>query len=84
MASHDLGIALYTVSGECDFYAIIGGLKSTEFFNEEDFDCAYSPWVYTQHYGGGSDEHHAVFYTNNSHCFDYMQNKLKQNNMTCF
>ena len=84
MASHDLGIACYTVSGECDIYSITANLKSSEYFNDEDFDCSHSPWVYTQHYGGGSDEHHAVFYTTQQKHTEFIQNTLDRNHTTCF
>lgn len=63
MASHDLSIADYTVSGDCDIIRIIDCLKGNKYFDDEDFDVKLASWVYTQHYGGGSDEHHAVFYS---------------------
>jgi hypothetical protein len=84
MASHDYGIATYTVSGECDLDTIIDELKSSEFYADEDFDCSKAPWVYTQRYGGGSDEHHAVFYCTNKKNLEFIKEQLDHNDIATF
>lgn len=77
MASHDLGIAEYTISGNCDIEAVIESIKSDKFYNDEIFDFSIAPWTYTQKYGGGLDEHYAIFYSNSP---EYIGHMIRQVN----
>ncbi len=62
MASHEWGIADATLSARTD----LEGLRSV-IAERRQFDIIRSaglvaPWAYGQIYGGGSDEHHAIFH----------------------
>lgn len=84
MASHDLGIAEYTISGNCDIEEIINSIKSDEFYNDEPLDFSLVPWAYTQRYGGGSDEHYAVFYSKIGEHVGYMIKQVNQSKKARF
>ena len=62
MASDDASIADATLSSNCDIKQLRIALRASDyFFDVIKQTSKFSPWAYTQFYGGGSDEHYGHF-----------------------
>ena len=68
--SFDYGIAEYTISGNSNLTNVIESIKNHIYYDDNRLDYTLSPWVYTQKYGGGADEHYATFYSKNEEYID--------------
>ena len=77
MASSDYRIAETTISGESNLDKVIESIKRNNYHDDVNFDHTLVPWVYTQSYGGGSDEHFAVFYSKKRSSLDFIRSQLK-------
>ena len=87
MASSDFGIAETTISGNCNLDEVIKSLKQKKiaYSGDFNFDTSLVPWAYTQNYGGGSDEHYAVFYSKKKQYIDYIKRQVnlsRKSNLT--
>ncbi len=65
-ASCDHSIADATLSGDTDLSRLREYLADKLYFEIDDQVDDIGTWAYSQVYGGGSDEHHAIFYSRNS------------------
>jgi hypothetical protein len=63
MASHDCGIAHATLSADCDLDRLEARLQETTLFDIVRHAESVGTWAYGQIYGGGANEHHAVFHS---------------------
>lgn len=66
MASYDESIAYATLSADCDIHRLWESLSGKGFFDVIGQADKISSWAYGQTYGGGADEHHAVFHSRNA------------------
>lgn len=74
MASDDLSIADYVISGVSNIDLVIDCIKS-------NIDLStVIPWGYTQIYGGGSDEHHAYFHSLDGKTTEFVYGKVSGTN----
>lgn len=62
-ASHDHHIALATFSADCDVHLLEQKLRDVWWFDVLRDSRNIATWAYGQVYGGGADEHHAVFHS---------------------
>jgi len=78
MASTDYSIAQYTISANTNLEEVEKVILK---YGYESFDFMALnpaiPWTYSQVYGGGSDEHHAIFYAQDAKYTDNLSHTLK-------
>ena len=74
MASDDMNIANYVISGESNIDLVIDCIK----YNVDLSSIV--PWGYTQIYGGGSDEHHAYFHSLNGKATSFVYEQVSGTN----
>jgi len=78
MASDDLNIALFTLSGNEKFETIKSFVQEYTFSLNQLSHIEH--WVYTQCYGKSSDQHHALFYSKNSLDIDRINKMIEDEN----
>ena len=74
MASDDLSVADYVISGESNIELVIDCIKNSIGFS------TIVPWGYTQIYGGGSDEHHAYFHSLDAEATEFVSAIISDTN----
>ena len=83
-ASYDHSIADATLSGDTDLSKLRDYLSDKSYFEIDDQIADIGTWAYSQIYGGGSDEHHAIFYSRNSEITHQLWNVLGDSQISRF
>lgn len=83
-ASEDHSIAMATLSASTDLTKLKAILKNSRSFEvTRDFDDCCD-WIYSQVYGGGADEHHAIFRSKDSKNTQYIWDLVGDNQISRF
>ena len=77
MASSDRNVVECTISGKSNISEVVENIKEGRFDCLNDKIISLVPWIYTQVYGGGSDEHHAVFYADNKQVTNFVVDQIE-------